>query len=518
MSEKNGDYPFDQVEDGDISHSPESKLVEQFPQLYVNKLFSEAEKLDPSEFSKTATVDEVKKFIQFFRDSSENFLPALPEDIRNKYLEIITVLETRTRGKDPTTLIRNRDFLNEEIKGAIIEVIAAKTEEEKEKIMRHTGIIEFDVRGLKVVNDANKDHAVGDAFLRRIAKETTLIGREVLSKILGTSTSIELFRDGGDEFCIFIQNSEEDLEAPITIEKIQERFPESVQIDYPDVMDFEDPNNKEKTFPRMRTQTFAVRSMAIEIFHELQSQSPNGEVKFLSVVSKLTQRLLAERTCEDIMKTKTIEKHLKKGVPDYTNPGLENFKLPLLVAAGETSLFNVFRDAKSEYIKRGETVEGLNADKIVTMLMSMVRLCADQGSNEEKERQNARWTNSENPVEKVYADLISRNSVTIELSQKLRELRRKSMDLLEEFNEISRKYALSLTTNFDLGEKNKNLQAMLDTVIKEKEERQGEIERLTIRLAEQSRIIWEQAQTIARQNEELAEIKRKLGEPTPDAT
>lgn len=482
MADKEKGFPFD-AEGPNLHTSPENRLVRDFPQQYVDGLFAEAEKKDREEFSETATMDEIKKFLEFLKEHKSALVPELDTSIRDKFDKFITLLETRTRGIDTNTFLPNRDLFNERVKKAIIDIILTDDEEKKVWQMRHTGIIAYDVRGLKVVNDANEDHLVGDAFLRRIGKETSN------SSPAQKKLELSLYRIGGDEFDIFVFSPDQDLEAFTSEKELSEFFPTSIEIDFTLPIPQEDPNKPEKTLPPIRKQTFRVAEMACTIFRELQQQQPDGQVKFMSVVCMLTQALLKARTCEDIMETKVIKKHLLKANPDYKNPALEDFKMPLLVAAGGTTFFSVFRNAETRYIKRGEKLQDLNADKIVTLLMSMVLLAADQESIAEKKRQNIRWTNSSDPVEQLYADLISRNEITILLSQKLRELQKAGEELMDRFRRI-------MATNFELGKEKEQLKHEIEGLLKAHEAREQEIQTLIQMIHELEETIREQEQTI----------------------
>lgn len=375
-------------------------------QTMVEKLFDRADQIPASEYQKILTLADLKEVVDVL--VPENLTPIFKKGVDKDPVELLRQLKSMVSGLDYTTGLSNKFALNDSLRHTIIEIINTKDNAARIEKMRHSGLVYFDVRGLKMVNDARNNHSDGDAYIARVASETKVVAEQIFTQILGPQAMAGIFRDGGDEFAVTFHNSQHDLEATVTDENIAEIFPETITVRRPG---------------STTSETVPVRTMAAEIAG-LSNTEETKEVKLITVLSAiLEKKLFDQKFVSESFPREVIEAHLKKGQPGYKNEALAEFELPIVTAQGAETYFEVFKQTKNSYHKKipsDAEITNLGAAQVVNMLMSATRLAADQKSYEAKNQQNRMWMESSDPFQQLLIDLVSRNEITLAYAESLR--------------------------------------------------------------------------------------------------
>lgn len=377
-------------------------------QEMVEKIFVKADQIDEVEYQKILTLEDLKRLIN---NSTPKSLEAAGLHLieQGKSLEeVLGLLKNMVSGVDHITGLQNKAALSDTLRQTTIDIISTKDEHQRTEKMRRSGMIYFDVRGLKMVNDARQRHADGDAFITMVADETKVVAEQIFAKIVGDQAVAGIFRDGGDEFAIAFQDSKHDLEAPVTLEIIDEIIPETITVTRKDGS----------------TQDMDIRNIAKTIFESPTLNPGSGEMKLINLLSKMLEAVLYEQKfVSDMFPREVIEAHLKKGSPNYHNEALAEFDMPILIAQGAQSNYEVFKKTKEDYYKDKLTTEQINnlkAPGLVNILMSAMRYSADKKSYETKNTQNRTWMRSSDPLDRLLIDLVSRNEITVSYAESLR--------------------------------------------------------------------------------------------------
>ncbi len=443
----------------------------QIAQEMAGKLFDRADTIDEADYKKISTLSDLRGLIgRLDQETLEKINTDLASEGKNPE-EIIKLLKEMVSGVDKSTKLQNRAALSDSLRQTIIELIGTKDTTEREEKMRRSGMIYFDVRGLKMVNDSRGDHADGDAFIALVASVTKLVSEQIFTKVLGEQTIGGIFRDGGDEFAITFQDSNHDLEQTMTEEKIREIFPETVPI------------TRETDG---QTDDLELRDLAVNIFNSLKSKG-EANVTLIKILSEvLSQVLLSQKFVSELYPREVIENHLKKGNPEYTNSALADFDLPLITAQGAQSNYEVFQKTKASFYKKilpQEKIDQLDAAGVVNIFMSAMRLSADQKSYDAKNYQNRTWMESKDPFQQLLIDLVSRNEITVAYAESLREAKNIIVDIHEEKGMLTEELAKTYQLAKERESECDKLKQELENTYRLLEQKMTELEQVQARIA-----------------------------------
>lgn len=390
-------------------------------QEMVDALLDRAEQIPASEYQKILTLSDLRELIDNLTPES---LAAANTSLAGKGKEassVLGLLKVMINGRDNTTGLQNKFALNDSLRQTIIEIINTKDETARLDAMRRSGMIYFDVRGLKMVNDARNNHSDGDAFIARVASETKIVAEQIFGKILGPQAVAGIFRDGGDEFAITFHHAGHDLETIMTNEKIAEIFPETIAVTRADTG---------------TTEELDVRNIAQQIAGLSGAEGETSTVKLIEVLSKILEvKMFDQKFVSESFPREVIEAHLKKGQPDYHNAALADFDMPILTAQGAQTNYEIFKNTKHSYHKKilsDEKINRLSAPEVVNAFMSAMRLAGDQKSYEAKNYQNRTWMESPDPFQQLLIDLVSRNEITVAYAESLRLAKNIILDIHNE--------------------------------------------------------------------------------------
>ncbi len=323
---------------------------------------------DPETPRKFATGDHLQSILNIFKDSPE-LLNGIFED-NHVAEEALKLLERRLGDTDAVTHLERRDKQTDRIREAIKEIAESKGEfKEKAKTI---GFISFDVRGLKMVNDLMKDHHYGDEYLRQVTQITNEHILPVIQKIVGSSATVNLARDGGDEFSILIAHAEIDLTAPSP---------------------------------------------------SLTGESDSTQKSLMARINDFVNFRLAQET-NNIIPEEKLAEYMGEDMP----PG---FELKFFVASGASTLSEIIENPKNAHFKdnlaqaeKGDMPK--DGKVIINTLLSSLRTRADEQSYEVKSAQNQHWINSDEPNDQAMIRVISRNDVTVTLAKRAQEARKEA--------------------------------------------------------------------------------------------
>lgn len=409
---------------GEEEEDPEvTKEKDRQAQIMLEKIFTKADSVSEDEYRKILTLADLRLLINSL--TPENLLTAnqaLTTEGKDPS-EVLKLLRKTINGRDETTGLQNRFALSDNIRQTIIEIIKTKDAATREEKLRHSGLVYIDVRGLKMVNDARHDHSDGDAFIARVADETKVVAQQIFAKVLGEGAVTGIFRDGGDEFSITFENSKYDLEEVVTREKITEIFPETITVTriHKTVRKV---NGKEITDEKEVTGVVEIRELALILAKFTGAEDETSSLKLIDLLSAiLEQKLFEQKFVSELFPREVIEKHLKKGRPNFENAALATFDMPILTAQGAQTNFDVLKNTKHTYHKKilsDEEITNLSAADVVNAFMSAIRLSADQRTYAAKDAKNKKWMESSDPFEQLLIDLVSRNEITITYAETLR--------------------------------------------------------------------------------------------------
>lgn len=330
----------------------------------------------------TTSFDEVSKKIEAARDAFSETEYAL--------------IMKRMRGRDSVTGAMTRDNMNEHIKKEILK--KAQERGGIEEYANTIGLISFDVRGLKVVNDATRDHAKGDEYLKHIAQiAETVIGKtiqEALQKMSPTQKEpvIKVSRDGGDEFAILI-SSDVDLDMTVTNEDIHKLFGQE----------------------------------ADTILKKHGSKDSN---RLMDLITELTNDVFPEFKHNSILPREQLKKHLGEGIHIPKEWEFRSF-----VAAGGSTLSEVLDDPHRGHFKTLGSAPA-NGEHALNAIMGALRRDADGRSYWHKEEQNRLWRESKNPIDKFQETIQARNEETNRLIRERDALKRDRASLQKQVREL----------------------------------------------------------------------------------
>ncbi|PIT86968.1 MAG: hypothetical protein COU33_00215 [Candidatus Magasanikbacteria bacterium CG10_big_fil_rev_8_21_14_0_10_43_6] len=327
--------------------------------------------------------------------------------LKDIHPETLQYIEGKIAGKDPVTGLERREAQTNRMRDMFNEL--RETEEGAAFIesANKKGLIVFDVRGLKMVNDVMKDHKYGDQYLKNM---TDLTNEHILPvlKALGNKTDATLARDGGDEFSILI-NSDMDLSEKVGLDNFLADV--DAAIDHTDGF-IEHVGRQEKT--------------------RLEFLTEYAEFRLAQEVNRSIDR---EKLCE----------FMAKGEADpeaYQLP--EHFEPRMLVAAGSSTFAEViehpeneeFKDDIKAYNETGELPIKAVKDPskyAINSLVGAIRSRADSRSYKRKTDQNNAFIESEKPEDQLMIKMISRNDVTVKLALDLQKSRGEIRSIATEF-------------------------------------------------------------------------------------
>jgi len=339
-------------------------------------------------------LEATERDVEFTRlESVEAKLQSL--NLQNEFTEDeYAILERKLRSKDSTTGADIRDKQNDTIRREFLRL------KEKEGGIKENankvGIISFDVRGLKVVNDATKDHHVGDAFLRSIAdtaktkiipKMEQLLGAIAEKQGIAQKPKVTLGRDGGDEFSLFI-SSDIDLDSTLSTEEVQ--------------------------------------NFGLDSEKRLEGYSN----RLMDVLTEYTDITFAETKLENILPKEVLKKHF----PDTIIPDEWTFRA--FVASGGSTLSEILNDPRAEHFKNINGGKIKNGMEPINILLGAMRTEADEKSYIQKEKQNKKWRESEHPVDKFQARMQVRNKEMNDLMNERDRLNSEINNLNERINNL----------------------------------------------------------------------------------
>ncbi|MFH1286756.1 MAG: hypothetical protein ABII02_03320 [Candidatus Magasanikbacteria bacterium] len=365
------------------------------PEKYINAIYSRFEDEHfEAEAGDMVEVKDAEKTLDELRDAGHF------DDRMGEY----RLIKNRLSSIDHTTGIQTRAAQNDVMRKEIARLQEMEGGLRNEENIKKIGFISFDVRALKVINDANEDHSVGDAYLREIAQDTEKKVLPIIKKILtevskstGSSREpiVELSRDGGDEFSIFV-SSDVNLEELLDGERIAELFGRNAD-------KLVDVKNPKMTHPSL-----------IELFKEYLGSS------------------ISEETKSHLLPKDKLEKHLgdETPIPD-------GFEFRPHVAAGSSTLWYALHNAHKAHFKNlahepKSTIEAINA------AMGALRYDADYEAYRDKETMDDTWRSSKNELDQFQEILQSRNEYTNRLILEKRTLREDVHKLEEQKEALKR--------------------------------------------------------------------------------
>ena len=317
------------------------------------------------------------------------------QELKQKDPEKSGMLERRLNDTDTITGIPKRDSQQDNLRSEIFERVKGENRETTSKTL---GIVSFDLRSLKLLNDAVSDHKVGDEYLRRVAEKAEEVSKKV-AELLGVDFTIS--RDGGDEFSAVFTSENINLE-----QNLAETNPELKEL----------LENLLKNKPESgKTRIIDIISQYLE--QEIGADTHNDlflegdEKKVYDELIKNEKITEAKSLASKQMKIK-LEKFVNKGIDDpelhFKMP--ENFDLHSYVAAGGSTLYETLNSPdKDDYKTYEEPKSELHA---LSLLAGAMRARSDKESYRQKDLQNKEISENKNEINEFRMGLLSRNEFT----------------------------------------------------------------------------------------------------------
>lgn len=386
------------------------------PQEYAIRLIETVEK---NLQERPQTIEDLKKY-----EPLRELMSQLETSLNAKEKELYYILQKKLGDIDDTTGLYRKDVQNGIIKN---EIYSRIKEGNLKETAKNLGLISLDLRALKAVNDASNNHAVGDAYLKRVAKFIRRDFKPKLKALLGEDVKMSISRDGGDEFSVLIMTEKINLNQNLIDSDQNERTAAL----------FKNPE-----ISRIMEETGKINLM--EIITELLSKKMGEQIQNIIFLSKEEQneydrlkdkinenkelndneqtRLSElEQTATDKMR-KTFESHINKGAKEGEYMKVpEDFDLRSYVAAGGATLDEIIgREATEEDFKKFNEIE--DGNRALEKLMGAFRDKSDQKAYQEKDRQNEEMLDSPSPSERFRMVLASRNEYTSSLTRRIMNL------------------------------------------------------------------------------------------------
>lgn len=341
--------------------------------------------------------------------------------LANVHKETRAIVEKKMTDQDEVTKLARRDGQNDAIREAIF---SRKNEDGEIKGANNVGFISFDLRALKVVNDATKDHRVGDMYLERVALGMREVSNEIKSML---DVNISLGRDGGDEFSMLITSNGINLDEDISGENISENAKKIASL--PEIQQFIKERKLQIIEDDGKTTTIDVPITLMDALTELvnkrMSEKKHSDL-FLNKEQKTEyDRLLSEGNsaeAEQLARSTMHEvlfRHVNKGAEENEIVQVpENFELYSHVATGGATLSEIINNPTSDDFKKMETPR--NGRIALEQLAGALRSRSDIRSYDAKSAQNRDLIESSNDPEKRFRILLTtRNEFTAALGREI---------------------------------------------------------------------------------------------------
>lgn len=381
--------------------------------------------LEPDSFQKY--LEQIRELLNEIKDNTFCSIEQTFERLKKFKSEFVDeewkIIETKFRGTDAVTKIANRGTQNTRI----IEEMIKKQKEGEGGLFQQgetMGLLAFDVRGLKAVNDANTDHGKGDIFLYDIAEifDNEII--PVIKVVLETAVEqkgnkmgwdeeeitkaknkiiVEVSRDGGDEFSILISSNDIDLTAGIPNELL-----DNIDTEKKELGDY----IKED----------------LGLLKYILKEKSDG--RLIDTFTKFAQVQMKDHELEEVLDRETALDFINRGAEPNMRMDLEkDWAFRPLLAGGACTLKDVLERPLEGQFKGKRTAT--TTKEALEQLMGAFRSYADKLSYEEKYRQNEAWSSSEDPEEKATFAFVSRSELTITLQRQKNELEKRMQELRE---------------------------------------------------------------------------------------
>src|SRR3989338_4445899 len=347
---------------------------------------------DATEYSSEIleVVQNMEKAPATFADLNKT-IKSTREELKIRNTELGGMLERRLNDTDKTTGIPKRDSQNDNLRSEIFDRVKGKNQEATAKTL---GIVSFDLRSLKLLNDAVSDHKVGDEYLRRVAEKIKKVC-ENLQELLGIDFTIS--RDGGDEFGAVFSSKDINLEEEAT----------------PEIKNLLTNGIKLETGKTTRVidiiSVYLEQEIGRETHNDLFLDAANRtEYERLKTEGKTNE---AETLAREQMRKK-FEGFVNKGIDDpelkFKMP--ENFDMHSYVAAGGSTLYETLNRPDPDDYKTYETP--LSELHALNILVGAMRAKSDKESYRQKEKQNKEISTIKTEENEFRMCLLSRNEFT----------------------------------------------------------------------------------------------------------
>ncbi len=347
--------------------------------------------------------------------------------------ETIDIVKRQMNDIDYVTKAPKREAQNGYLKEEIVRMV----QEDKELKNANTmGFISFDLRGLKIVNDATNNHKIGDEYLRRVVESTKDISKTV--EELGVKTNIA--RDGGDEFSIALSSENLDLDQNVNTENIPDNLKDFIKSDEIQEMIKELSSTKtvqEEEYEAVEVTVENIRLVdVITEYYNRKLAEQKHDCIFLpederTEYYKLEQK--AKRSATEEARFRGLEEQAKNIMHGYfenhVNTGLkegeERTKVPAeyslnsYVAIGGVTLSEIIENPSASDFKNVE--EGFKGDGITAAerLVGTLRTRSDKKAYRHKARENQKIAQSDDKIEKFRMITMTRNEFTAEMAREL---------------------------------------------------------------------------------------------------
>lgn len=322
--------------------------------------------------------------------------------------ELGGMLERKLNDTDTTTGIPKRDSQNDGIRSEIFKRIKEGGNEEYKTL----GMVSFDLRSLKLLNDAVSNHEVGDEYLNRIATKATELSKKI-AELLGVDFTIS--RDGGDEFSVVFTSENIDLNQNL-----------------------DESNSQLKNLLADGQDTKNIRiidAISKYLEQEIGKETHNdlfleGKEKDLyDILTKKGKTAEAESFARKQMKIK-LENFVNQGIEDETlhfkMP--DNFDLHSFVAAGGSTLYEIINNPNQDDYKTYETPK--SEMHALNILLGAMRGRSDKESYRQKDLQNQEISRGKDEVSEFRIGLLSRNEFTRSIIVEKKKLERELKNCL----------------------------------------------------------------------------------------
>lgn len=298
----------------------------------------------------------------------------LSTDILKKSLKFLEIIDEKTGAK-------KRDAQNDFLRDAIAER-AENLQERGSEVC----FFNIDVRGLKVVNDANGSHEMGDLYLKEI---TTTIQEQIIPQLISffnkagitlTSENFSFSRDGGDEFSLAIKALGVNFDEEDGIEN--------------------------------------------EPLHQYLGE-------YIATIFKKTNM-------SHILTRETIDRHINRSAEPGKHIQIpEGFVFPSNIAIGSTTLTEVLTEPDTADCKNMHEPIRENSPDALNRVLGMLRSRSDRNAYQNKLEMDARLLESPDVREKFLLTIYARNEFTMKLIQEREKLEQAFLLAQEKMQELA---------------------------------------------------------------------------------